>query len=219
MPLPCFHAPMASFHPRWDGNGADMSGLAQKVGDDPVLVAVLDGFAVQAEKLTATESVSDQHGEDGVLPLAAERIAVRAGQKPSALLGCDPVPNADTNLAHSFNPSDPSGELGTEQAGIGGFVRDSSHGGQAQVDRCWRVLLLFEIDSVSQDHRPIERKARLGAEPVNEIRDGAVIGSLTAPGRKTVQDCRFCLFKVGKGQDSFGCRFLLRVFGIGRRPP
>ncbi len=97
-----------------------------------VLVAALDGFYVQAEKLTATESASDRHGEDGVIPLAAERIAVRAGQKPPALLGCEPVPNPDTNPAHSFDPSDPSGELGTEQAGIGGFVRDSSHG---SVDR------------------------------------------------------------------------------------
>jgi hypothetical protein len=53
-----------------------MSGLAQEVGDDPVLFAQLDGFDVQAEKLAAAESASDQHGEDRVIPLAAERVAV-----------------------------------------------------------------------------------------------------------------------------------------------
>ena len=50
-----------------------------------------------------------------------------------------------------------------------------------------------------------------------------VVGTLTAFGRKAVQDGRFGLFEVGKGQDSFGGRFFLRGFDMGDglldRPP
>jgi hypothetical protein len=39
-----------------------VSGLAQEVGDYPVLLPELYGFGVQAEQLAAANSASDQHG-------------------------------------------------------------------------------------------------------------------------------------------------------------
>jgi hypothetical protein len=51
-------------------------------------------------------------------------------------------------------------EFWTEQSRIGGLVGDAPNGRQAQIDRCRRVLFLFEIDPVSEDHGAIEREAR-----------------------------------------------------------
>jgi hypothetical protein len=42
--------------------------------------------------------------------------------------------------------------------------------------------------------------------------DGAVVSPLAAFGREAVQDRRFRLFKIGKGQDSFGCSLLSSCF-------
>ena len=137
-----------------------MSSLAQEVGDDPVLLSQLDRIDAEREQLAAAEPASDQHGEDRVVPLATEGIAVCTGQKPLALLGREPVPNTDTNPADSFDASNSGCQFWTEQSGIGGLVRDPPNGRQAKINRCRRVLFLFEIDPVSEDHGAIEREAR-----------------------------------------------------------
>ncbi len=119
------------------------------------------GANMQAEQLAAAKSASDQHGEDRVVPFATERIPIRTRQKPLALLGGEPVPDTDSNPAHSFNPSDSGRKLRAEQAGIGRLIRDPSDGGEAQVDRSRCVQPLFEKDPVSQDDGAIECKAGL----------------------------------------------------------
>jgi hypothetical protein len=98
-----------------------------------VLLAELYGLDAQAEQLTAPQSTSDQHGEGRVIPLATERIAVHTRQKPLALLGGEPVPNPDSNPAHSLHPSDSRCEFRTEQARIGCLIRHTPDGGQPRL--------------------------------------------------------------------------------------
>jgi hypothetical protein len=86
---------------------------------------------MQAEQLAASKSASDQHGEDRVIPFAAERIRNQTRQKPFALLGGEPVPDTNSNPAHSLNPSDSGCKFRTEQAGVGGLVGDPPNGGEA----------------------------------------------------------------------------------------
>ena len=72
-------------------------------------------------------------------------------------------------------PSDPSvNAFGFNQTAFGGarnwgassyggnnyVFGDPPNGRQAQIDRCRRVLFLFEIDPVPEDHGAIERQAR-----------------------------------------------------------
>jgi len=66
---------------------------------------------------------------------ASERLAIRSCQEPLALIGGEPVPDADSNPAHSLAPSDPGRKFRTEQTGIGGLIRDPPNGSHAQVDR------------------------------------------------------------------------------------
>src|SRR5262249_50104297 len=93
-------------------------------------------------------------------PISMARIAYCPGgnRDPAparSRLPCSAVsqfPTWTPNPANSSDASDPGRELRTEQPGIGSLT----HGSQAQVDcgRC--VLLLFEMDSVSQDNSAIE---------------------------------------------------------------
>jgi len=168
-----------------------VSCLAQKAGHDPVLFPELYGLDTQTEQLAPAESTPDQHPENRVIPIATERIAVRTRQKPLALFRGEPVPDTNPNPADSFDQPDPGREFRTEQTGIGGLIRDPSHGGRAQVDRSRCVLLLFEIDSLSQDDGAVECEARFRAAPLHEIGDGAAVGPLAALGRKAVPDGRF----------------------------
>src|SRR5437867_2856780 len=71
---------------------SDVSGLAQKVGHDQVLFPELYGLDMQGKQLVAAESAPHQHGGDRIIPLAGEQVAVRARQKPLALIGGEPFP-------------------------------------------------------------------------------------------------------------------------------
>ena len=99
--------------PRWNRDGTDVSGLARKVGDYPVLLSQLDFIDTEREQLAAAESTSDEYGHDGVIPLAAERVAIRTRQEPLTLFCGEPVTDADSDVANSFHPPDPCSKLRT----------------------------------------------------------------------------------------------------------
>ena len=50
------------------------------------------------------------------------------------LVGAQPVPKADTQLPGSLRTANAGGRLRAHQAGIGGFVGQSSNGGESQID-------------------------------------------------------------------------------------
>lgn len=121
----------------------------------------LDGIDAEREQLAAAESASYQHGQDGAIPLAAERVAICTRKEPLVLLRREPVPNTNANPAHSFDTPNPGRKFRTQEAGIGGLIRDPADGCQAQIDRRWCVPFLFQKDPVSQDDGAIECEARV----------------------------------------------------------
>ena len=60
-----------------------MPGLAQKVGDHPVLLAQLDGLNAQRQQLASSQTTSGEHGSSSVLaksfPTYGPYIASKAG--------------------------------------------------------------------------------------------------------------------------------------------
>ena len=86
----------------------------------------------------------------------------------------------DSDLAHSVYSSNSSGQFRTEQTGVGSLESDSANGRQPEVDCRWRILLLFEIDSVPQNYGAVEGEPRLRTVPLDEVGDRAVISTLTA---------------------------------------
>lgn len=72
-------------HPPWNGNSTEVTGLPEKPAMTQCSSRSCMDFDVQAEQFAAAKSVSDQHGEDRLVPLATERIAVRTSQKAGCL--------------------------------------------------------------------------------------------------------------------------------------
>jgi hypothetical protein len=104
----------------------------------------------------------------------------------------------------AFHATNASRELRTEKARIGRFVRHPADGREPQVDRCGRILSLFEVDSVAEHDSAVERQSRLGAVPGDKLCDRVVVGSLAAGGGQAVQNRRLCLFEIGERQDALG---------------
>ena len=82
-------------------------------------------------------------------------------QQPTSLLRREPVAQADAEPAHALHPSNPGRQFGTEQAGIGRFVRHAPYRREPQVDRGRGIVSLFEVDPIAEHDGAVEREPRL----------------------------------------------------------
>jgi hypothetical protein len=81
--------------------------------------------------------------KNGIVPLTTKRKPIHIGQQSLALVGCQ-----HSYPAYSVYSSNSSSQFRTEQTGVGSLKGNPSDSNQSQVDGRWRVLLLFEKDSV-----------------------------------------------------------------------
>jgi hypothetical protein len=63
----------ARLHPNRHGHRSDVSGLSEQVGDDPMVVTLLDGSELEPEQFTAAKSTADEHREHGMIPQIPRR--------------------------------------------------------------------------------------------------------------------------------------------------
>jgi hypothetical protein len=56
-----------SLHPCWNRDGAHVIGLADEIGDDPVLLPLLDRLEVKRQQLGASQPAPDQHRDHWVI--------------------------------------------------------------------------------------------------------------------------------------------------------
>lgn len=207
-PVPCIErksvasvAPLAGFH-------SSITSFTH-LGDDPLLLPQLDGIDAQRQQFTSPQSARDEHG---VIPLAAKRTPLHAGEQSLALLGCQPVSHPNSNPAHPLDASNPGGQFWTEQAGVGGLKSNSSDRCQPEVNGRGRILLLLKIESLAQNRGAVECETWFRAVPVDEVGYGTVISTLAAFGNEAIQDGGVRLFRIGKCQDPLGRSFLPTLF-------
>jgi hypothetical protein len=118
-------------------------------------------------------------------------------QQRPALIGSEPVAQSHTDSAYAFDSPDAGRKFWTEQAGIGCLVRYTPDRGQAEVNRCWSEVPLFQVDSVSKNNGAIESKSWFRAVPIDEFIYGMIVRSLSAFRGQTVQYGRLRLFEIG----------------------
>ena len=114
-------------------------------------------------------------------------------------------------LLYALDPSDSGGKIGAQKPAVGSFVRQSPNRGKAQVDRGRGIFGLFEIDPVACHHSLVERKARLGAVPVDKFTNRMIVGPLRVAGGQAVEDGGFRLFEIRQFQDGFVSELTLFV--------
>jgi hypothetical protein len=86
-----------------------------------------------------------------------------------------PIAGAKPKLLNTFHPADPSSQFRAQQAGIGGFVRQSSNSRQLLVDRICGQTAGFQVHAVPHNYDTVEREARLGTIPGDELIDGILV--------------------------------------------
>jgi hypothetical protein len=68
-------------------------------------------FERHSREFRASESASEEDGDHGVVALAPDRISVKNGEEPLALVACQPVAETHAMLLRSFHPADAGGQI------------------------------------------------------------------------------------------------------------
>jgi hypothetical protein len=73
-----------------------MAALANKIGNDPVLLSLLDIFNSQRRQFGAPQTASKKNGERGVVSLASKTANIYRSKKALTLLRGKPITNRHT---------------------------------------------------------------------------------------------------------------------------
>lgn len=117
-----------------DRDGADVTALADQINNGPVPLPGLYVAHFQADQFRPAQSAAEQQGEHGIVASFTQAVASGTAQHIRALLQTQPVPRAMPELLHALDAADSRRQVGTEQSGIGGLVRQSTNGGQLLID-------------------------------------------------------------------------------------
>jgi hypothetical protein len=136
-----------------------------------------------------------------------------ACQQPSALFGREPVAQTDAKTPHALHAADACGQLGTQEAGVGGLVCHAAHGRETEIDGGRCVLPLLEVNPITEDDGAVERQPRLRAVPRDELANRVIVGALAASRSQAAKHRRLRMLQVGQGEYTF--RHLLALAGSG----
>jgi hypothetical protein len=88
--------------------------------------------------------------------------------------------NCRDRNANCFTPLTrliPGGQLGTQQARVGGFVSEATHGCKLLVDGGGGQVPRFQVHTIVNDDGAIEGQPRLGTVPSNELIAGVLVNT------------------------------------------
>jgi hypothetical protein len=94
--------------------------------------------------VAAAQAAPEKNSNHCVVALSAQATQIKNGQKVLSLVGRKPVSDLHTVLSRSFDTTNTSGEIGTQQASIRRFVSKTSHCSQAQIDCRRRIVCLLK---------------------------------------------------------------------------
>jgi|SRR5580700_6305162 hypothetical protein len=99
--------------------------------------------------------------EQSAIASGAESVSAFGTQQLLAFFRGQPVSDTYSQPSNTLHATYACREVGAEEPAIRRFICQSAYRCQSQVDRRWRIWVLFEGNPVSCDHRPIEGKSRL----------------------------------------------------------
>ena len=112
-----------------------MSALPNKIDDRPMFIAPLQMGKLQIGQFPPPQPAAKQDGENRSISSAPD--CVRRGSLPESagLFSRQPVAQSDAQFSDAFHAPNAGRQLRAQQACIGGFVSEPSHGRQPPVDR------------------------------------------------------------------------------------
>jgi hypothetical protein len=110
-----------------------VAALADKVGNNPVLLPLLNVLNSQRSSFCPAESATQEDRKCGVVALASETHTVRCQQQAFALLRSEPIADRNAHAFGALNAANGSSQVCTERATISSLISQSPDGSQSQI--------------------------------------------------------------------------------------
>jgi hypothetical protein len=94
--------------------------LADKIGNDPVLLPLLDVLNLQRSQFCSAQPAAQQNRESDIVALTSKTRAVRRQQKAPSSVRSGPITNRYPQSLGALYTANPSSQVCTEQTAIGG---------------------------------------------------------------------------------------------------
>ncbi len=161
----------------WNGNGPNVTSLANEVDNRPVLFSPLKVIDGQFGSLATTKATTQQHGQKRPIALTFQRLSIWKLPECTGLFGRQPVTQPHTQFFCTLDATYSSSELGAHQAAVSRFVRESAHSGESHVNCSGRQLASLEVNSITGHDSLAEGQPGFGAVPAAKLVDGVLFGS------------------------------------------
>src|SRR5664280_865687 len=193
---------------------SDMPILPNKINDRPMFIAPLQMGELQIGQFPPRQPAAKQDRKNRPISSALDRVRRRSLPESTGLFSRQPVAQSDAQFSNAFHAPNAGRQLRAQQASVGGFLSEPSHGRQPSVDRSCRELAILEENAITGDHNLVERQAWLGAVPLNEFIDRVSISALRLGRAKAIQDRRFAVVQIREAELCFWPLWL-RGFPLG----
>src|SRR5216684_622912 len=161
----------SGFHPVRNGHRSNVATFANQINNGPVSLAHLHVVQLQTDQFRPAKATTEQHGQHRIIALGAHSVSPCMLEHFRTLFRAQPIPGPESELLDSLDAADPRSQLGTQQASIGGFVSQATHG----------CKLLVDV---------VGGQPRLGAIPGDELVDGVLVDSARSWRAETVEYCQ-----------------------------
>ena len=165
-------------------NRSHVLSFADQVGYNPVLLPDLQVGDPEPNEFRAPEAAADQNRQNSPITLPVETIGTGSAQQRTALIRCQPVSNPYSEPLCPLRSANARRQLRAQQTGVRRLIRKSPDGGEPNVDCRWSQIFLLQEEPIPKYNGPIEREARFGAVPPDELIDGVAVGFLRTRRRK-----------------------------------
>jgi hypothetical protein len=155
-----------------------------------VFLTLFKMFDSEANGFVAPQTAGKQQRKKRAISLALELFAVRSSPEREALLNSQPVAQANAPIPHPLDATNPSGEIGTQQAGVGCLIGEAPNGAQAQIDGSRGKQAGLKVAAIAENHRSVQGQSRFRAVPIDELVNRVAISALAVDTRLAVQHSR-----------------------------
>ena len=122
------------------------------------------------------------------------------------MLPSEPIAEANSNLLHTLDSTDPRRQIRTEKTAVSRFVGQTTHRPEPKIDRSGGQFPELEVDAVPKYHGLVEGETRLRAIPVNELVDGVPVAALGIWASQAIENGGFRVVQIGQPKDCLRCR-------------
>jgi hypothetical protein len=172
------------FHyPAGERNRANVSCLALQIDNGPVFLPLFKMFDSETNGFVTPQTAGKQQCKKRAISLALELFAVRGSPEREALLNSQPVAQAHAQIPDPPDATNPSGEIGAQQTGVGCLIGETPNGAQAQIDGSRGKEAGLKVAAIAENHRSVQGQSRFRAVPIDELIDRVAVSALAVDTR------------------------------------